>query len=182
MTLLILGIALWYGGHFWKRALPAQHEAMGQRAKGFSATLILIGVVFMVIGYRVTESYDMWSYPPALRHVNNLLVLIALYFTSPGPSKGALFYKMRHPMLTGFIIWAVAHIMVNPDMVSFILFGALTIWAVLEMLVINRAEPNWQPNPKGTIAKDGMFFVASIVLLVIIGYIHGLVGPSPFGG
>ena len=29
--------------------------------------------------------------------------------------------------------------------------------------------------------KDAMFFAASIVLLGIIGYIHGLVGPSPFG-
>jgi hypothetical protein len=28
---------------------------------------------------------------------------------------------------------------------------------------------------------DAMFFVASIVLLSMIGYIHGLVGPSPFG-
>jgi uncharacterized membrane protein len=181
MTLLIAGLALWYIGHFWKRALPRAHDNMGQRAKGFSAALILIGIVFMVIGYRFTESYDQWAYPPALRHVNNLLVLVAIYFTSPGPSKGALFYKMRHPMLTGFIIWAVAHIMVNPDMASFILFGALTLWAVLEMLVINRAEPNWTPNPKGTITKDAMFFVASIVLLAIIGYIHGLVGPYAFG-
>ncbi|WP_424940782.1 NnrU family protein [Aliiroseovarius sp. S253] len=181
MTLLILGIALWYGGHFWKRALPRAHSNMGERAKGLSAALILIGVAFMVFGYRVADSQDLHAYPPALRHVNNLMVLFALYFMSPGPSKGALFYKMRHPMLTGFIIWAVAHIMVNPDLASMILFGALTVWAVLEIVVINRAEPDWQPKPKGTIAKDAMFFVASIVLLAIIGYIHGLIGPTPFG-
>ncbi|MCK0142725.1 NnrU family protein [Aliiroseovarius sp. F20344] len=181
MTLLIAGLALWYVGHFWKRALPGAHANMGQRAKGISAIMILISVVFMVIGYRMTESYDLHTLPSALRHVNNLLVLFALYFMSPGPSKGAIFYKMRHPMLTGFIIWAVAHIMVNPDLASMVLFGALTVWAVLEITVINRAEPDWQPNPKGAIAKDAMFFVASIVLLVIIGYIHGLIGPSPFG-
>lgn len=181
MTLLIAGLALWYVGHFWKRALPGAHANMGQRAKGFSAALILIGVIFMVIGYRATESYDLSTYPPAMRHVNNLLVLFALYFMSPGPSKGALFYKMRHPMLTGFIIWAVAHLIVNPDPASMILFGALTVWAVLEILVINRTEPNWQPNPKGNIAKDAMFLVASIILLAVIGYIHGLIGPSVFG-
>ncbi|WP_298558563.1 NnrU family protein [uncultured Aliiroseovarius sp.] len=181
MTLLIAGLALWYVGHFWKRALPGAHENMGQRAKGISALVILISVVFMVIGYRATESYDLHAYPPALRHVNNLMVLFALYFMSPGPSKGALFYKMRHPMLTGFILWAVAHIIVNPDLASMVLFGVLTVWAVLEIIVINRAEPDWQPNPKGTIAKDAMFFVASIILLAIIGYIHGLIGPTPFG-
>lgn len=181
MTLLILGLVLWYAGHFWKRALPGPHTNMGPRAKGVSAALILIGIVFMVIGYRATESFDLHAYPPALRHVNNLLILFAIYFMSPGPSKGALFYKMRHPMLTGFIIWAVAHIIVNPDLASMILFGALTVWAVLEIAVINRAAPDWQPNPKGTIAKDAMFMVASVILLAVIGYIHGLVGPVPFG-
>lgn len=181
MTLLIIGLALWYAGHFWKRALPAAHASMGARAKPVSALIILASIVLMVIGYRSVEAYDLWSYPPALKHVNNLLILIGLYFTSPGPSKGALFYKLRHPMLFGFILWALAHLMVNPDVASLVLFTGLTIWAALEMLVINRAEPNWTPNPKGAIAKDGMFFVASVVLLVVIGYVHGLIGPSPFG-
>ncbi len=108
-------------------------------------------------------------------------MLLALYFTSPGPSKGAIFYKMRHPMLFGFSLWAIAHLLVNWDPASFVLFGGLLIWALVEMVVINRAEPDWTPNPKGSIAKDGMFFVASVVLLAVIGYVHGLVGPSPFG-
>ncbi len=50
------------------------------------------------------------------------------------------------------------------------------------MIVINRAEPAWTPNPKGTIGKDARFFVGSILLVGGIGYIHGLIGPSPFGG
>lgn len=181
MTLLILGLALWYIGHFWKRALPAQHTAMGPRAKGISALVIVLSIILMVIGYRATESFDLHTYPPALRHINNLMVLFAIYFMSPGPSKGAIFYKMRHPMLTGFILWTVAHMIVNPDMASMLLFGVLTLWAVLEIIVVNRAQPDWQPNPKGTITKDAMFLVASVILMGVIGYIHGLVGPTPFG-
>jgi hypothetical protein len=50
------------------------------------------------------------------------------------------------------------------------------------MAVINRAEPDWQPGPKGTIVKDGLFLAASLGLLAVIGYIHGLIGPSPFPG
>ncbi len=181
MTLLILGIALWYAGHMWKRALPDRHAAMGDKAKGVSAMLLLASVVLMVIGYRATESFDLVTYPPFLRHLNNLAIVFAIYFMSPGPSKGALFHKMRHPMLTGFIVWAIAHIVVNPDPTSLILFGALTVWAVAEIIVINRAEPNWTPHPKGALAKDGMFLAASIVLTLVIGFIHGLIGPSPFG-
>lgn len=181
MTLLILGLALWYAGHFWKRALPERHTAMGKKARGLSAAILLISVVVMVIGYRSTESYDLSSYPAFFKHINNLAILFAIYFTSPGPSKGAIFYRLRHPMLLGCIIWAVAHMVVNPDPASLLLFGGLALWAVLEMLVINRAEPDWTPNPKGSIAKDALFLGASVVLMLAAGYIHGLIGPSPFG-
>lgn len=181
MMILILGIVLWYIGHFWKRVLPQRHAAMGQAAKGVSALVVLAGVVLMVIGYKTWESYDLFLYPSFFKHINNLAILIAIYLMSPGPSKGALLYRMRHPMLTGMIVWAVAHMMVNPDPASYVLFGGLAVWAVAEMKIINAAAPNWTPNPKGSIAKDVMFLVASAILLAVIGYIHGLVGPMPFG-
>ncbi|MBT2130556.1 NnrU family protein [Aliiroseovarius lamellibrachiae] len=181
MTILILGLALWYAGHFWKRAWPEKHAALGDKAKGISALIIVTGIVLMVVGHSSMDSYDLWSYPSFLKHINNLAILFAIYFMSPGPSKGAIFYKMRHPMLTGMIIWALAHVAVNPDPASMMLFGGLTVWSVIEMRVINRAEPNWTPIPKGSIAKDAMFLFASLILLAVIGYIHSLIGPNPFG-
>ncbi|WP_278923226.1 MULTISPECIES: NnrU family protein [Pseudophaeobacter] len=182
MTLLVLGILLWWAAHLFKRLAPGIREPMGNKGKGLVAVALVISIVLMVLGYRSAESYDLALFPPFLQHINNLLMLIALYFTSPGPSKGAIFYKMRHPMLTGFALWAVAHLLVNWDPASFVLFGGLLAWALAEMVVINRAEPNWTPNPKGSIAKDAMFLVASVVLLAVIGYVHGMVGPSPFPG
>ncbi|MGR3622764.1 NnrU family protein [Pseudophaeobacter sp.] len=182
MTLLVLGILLWWGAHFLKRVAPGIREPMGDKGKGIIALVLVASIVLMVIGYRSAESYELGAYPPFLRHINNLLVLIAIYFMSPGPAKGALFYKMRHPMLTGFSLWAAAHLLVNWDPASFVLFGGLWAWSITQKLVINKAEPNWTPGPKGSIAKDAMFLVASVVLMGVIGYIHGLVGPSPFGG
>jgi uncharacterized membrane protein len=182
MTLLVLGILLWWGAHLFKRVAPGIREPMGTKGKGIVAVALVLSIVLMVLGYRSAESFDLALYPPFLQHINNLMVLIALYFTSPGPSKGAIFYKMRHPMLFGFALWAVAHLLVNWDPASFVLFGGLLAWALVEMAVINRAEPNWTPKPKGSIKKDAMFFAISILLLAVIGFIHGLVGPSPFPG
>lgn len=181
MTILIAGLALWYAGHFWKRLLPAQHAALGSKAKGLSALIIIAGVVLMVIGYKTWESFDLTTYPPFLKHINNLAILVAIYFMSPGPSKGAIFYRMRHPMLTGMILWAGAHALVNPDTASYTLFGGLAFWAALEIRVINMMDPNWTPPAKGSLAKDATFLVASVILLAVIGYIHGLIGPAPFG-
>ncbi len=181
MPLLLLGLALWSFGHFWKRALPDRHAAMGSGAKGVSTAIILLGIVSMVVGYRGWDSYDLFTYPPFFKHINNLLVLIAICLMSPGPAKGTLFYRMRHPMLTGVVLWAGAHLLVNPDLASYLLFGGMALWALAEMKVINTTEPNWTPPAKGSLGKDVMFLLASVILMAAIGFIHGLIGPSPFG-
>ena len=181
MFLLILGLALWILAHFFKRALPAQRAAMGDRGKGAIALVLVLSVILMILGYRAWDGAFFWGRSPATTGINNLMMLAALYFTSPGPKKGALFYKMRHPMLTGFALWAAAHLLVNGDTPSFVLFGGLLVWALAEMVVINRAEPAWTPPPKGSIAKDAMFAAISLVLLGVIGAIHAWLGYPPFG-
>ncbi len=181
MLLLILGVLLWAGAHFFKRLMPEKRAAMGDKGKGAVAIAIVVSIVLMVLGYRMADGAVFWGRSSATVGINNLILIFALYFTSPGPSKGAIFYKMRHPMLTGFALWAIAHLLVNGDVESFVLFGGLLVWALAEMAIINKSEPGWTPPAKGAIAKDGMFFAISVLLLAIIGYIHGLLGPVAFG-
>ncbi|WP_323776734.1 NnrU family protein [Leisingera sp.] len=182
MALLILGLLLWWGGHLFKRLAPEARAAMGNGGRGAVALVLAAGVVLMVLGYRSTGFTHVWAPPSFMVHINNLMVLIAIYMMSPAPKKGALLNGMRHPMLAGFKLWAAAHLLVNGDLASIILFGGLLAWAVAQVIVINRTEPAWQPRPKGSIAKDAMFFAASIVLMGVIGYLHGMIGPSPFPG
>ncbi|MBE1297273.1 NnrU family protein [Phycobacter azelaicus] len=182
MALLVLGILLWWGAHMFKRLAPASRASLGDKGKGIVALGIVLGIVLMVLGYRATEFIYVWAPPTFMVHINNLLVLIAIYMMSPAPKKGALLSGMRHPMLTGFALWALAHLLVNGDLASIVLFGGLLLYVPVQIMLINKAEPNWTPGPKGSIAKDGMFFVGSIILLGVIGYIHGLIGPSPFPG
>ncbi|WP_299080719.1 NnrU family protein [uncultured Ruegeria sp.] len=179
-VLLILGVALWWAAHFFKRLMPQQRAAMGDAGKGVVALALVVSILLMVFGYRMTDFIYVWAPPVFMIHINNLLVLIAIYMMSPAGAKGRLLNNMRHPMLSGFKLWAFAHLLVNGDLASIVLFGGLLAWAVAEVIVINRSEPDWTPGEPGTYGKDAMFFVASIVLLGLIGYIHGLVGPSPF--
>ena len=181
MVLLILGVALWWGAHLFKRLAPAQRAALGDKGKGPVALALLAAILLMIFGYRMADGAFFWGRHPATVGINNLLMLVALYLTSPGPKKGALLYRMRHPMLTGFLLWAVAHLLVNGDVPSFVLFGGLGLWALIEMAVINRAEPNWTPPAKGSIAKDAMFLAISVVLLFVIGLIHTWLGYPTFG-
>ncbi|MDP5217437.1 NnrU family protein [Ruegeria sp. 2205SS24-7] len=181
-VLLVLGLALWWGAHLFKRLMPEQRQAMGDKGKGVVALGLLLAIILMVIGFRMTPFIHVWAPPSFLVHVNNLLVLIAIWMMSPAGQKGRLLNNVRHPMLTGFGLWAIAHLLVNGDLAGMILFGGLWAWSIVEKVVINRAEPQWVPGEPGTLAKDGMFFAGSVVLLLVIGLIHGWIGPWPFGG
>lgn len=181
MTLLILGVLLWSFAHFFKRIAPGARASMGNRGAGLVALTLLVSIILMVIGYRGADSTFLWDRPSWGGPVNNLLMVIAIYFVTPGPKRGALFHRMRHPMLTGFLIWTVAHLLVNGDSASLILFGGLGLWALATMRIINRAEPDWTPNEKGALSKDVMFFAIAIVLTGAIGAVHSLFGLTPFG-
>ncbi|MBE1285809.1 MAG: hypothetical protein GJ676_21025 [Rhodobacteraceae bacterium] len=179
-VVLGLGVALWWGAHLFKRVAPERRAEMGEKGRGAVALAILGSIVLMVIGYKLTPTVYVWAPPAFAIHLNNVLVLVAIWMMSPAGTKGKLLSNVRHPMLMGFRTWALAHLLVNGDLASIILFGGLLLWGMVQVVVINKAEPEWQPRTDGSIAKDSMFFVASIVLLVVIGYVHGLVGPSPF--
>jgi len=181
MIWLILGLLLWSGAHLFKRIAPAPRGAMGEAGKGAVAVVALAGIVLMVLGYRMADGAFFWGRTPMLTGINNLLMLLSVYMFAAAGMKTALARKMRHPMLIGLKTWALAHLLVNGDVESFILFGGLMGWAVFAMIVINRSKPDWTPpEPKGkaTEIKAG---VATIVIYLAIGYLHGYLGVWPYG-
>lgn len=178
--LLIAGVALWWGAHLFKRIAPERYSAMGDPGKGAVAGALLVSIVLMVLGYRAVDFEPLWTPPAFMVHANNLLILIAIFLMSPAPKRGRLLNGMRHPMLTGFALWAFAHLLVNGDVASVLLFGGLLAWAVAAGKVINALEPAWTAPEPGSYAKDGMFLVASLVLMGAIGMVHGWLGPWPF--
>lgn len=181
MLLLILGVLLWALSHVFKRVAPARRAAMGDPGKGAVALGIAAGLVLMILGYRMAGTVFVWAPPAFLTHLNNLLMLIAVFLFALSQSKGALKAKigLRHPQLLSVCTWAVAHLMVNGDLASLILFGGLLAWALVEMALINRAESWTRPTP-GPWARDAITIGATLVAFFVITLIHGWIGPSPF--
>lgn len=125
MTLLIAGLILWTATHYFKRLMPARRAAMGDKGKGPIALLIVASLLMMIFGYRWAEFIPVWSPPAFFTHINNLLMLIAFFVFGMSATTGRLRGKMRHPMLLSVKIWAVAHLLVNGDLASIILFGGM---------------------------------------------------------
>lgn len=181
LLLLLAGLALWAGAHFFKRIAPGPRARMGNGGKGVVAVALIGSIFLMVRGYGGMDFIPVWSPPAFLTGINNLLVLVAFYLFGAGPAKASLTRNMRHPMLAGMKTWAIAHLLVNGDLASIILFGGLLAWAVAEVIVINRSEPGWTGREGTSRAGDIKALVVAVILVGAVGYIHGLIGPSPFG-
>lgn len=181
MTLIILGLLLWWGAHLFKRLTPARRAALGDAGKGLVTVGVLAGLVLMVVGYRGVEHIDLW-YPPAfLTHVNNLLMLLAVYLFAASGMKTRITRVIRHPQLTAVKTWAVAHLLVNGDLASVILFGGLLAWAVVEVILINRAEPRPVPNPPAPAGKEIGAVLGALLATAAIGWVHDWLGVWPYG-
>ena len=179
--ILILGVGLWSVAHMFKRIAPEKRAEMGDSAKGLVAGALLVSIVLMIIGYRWAEPVWLWYPPPFLRHVNNLLVFAGFYLFAASGLQTAVTRRIRHPQLSGFKAWAVAHLLVVGHLPGIILFAGLLAWAVAAVITINRAEPHWTPPGPSTAGKEVGAVVIALVATVVVGWIHGWLGAWPFG-
>ena len=144
------------------------------------AAAIGLGVVLMIIGYRGAEGAFFWGRNPALVGINNLLMLASVYLFAAAGMKTAIARKLRHPMLWGVILWAIAHLLVNGDTPSFVLFGGIAAWASASMLLINRAGP-WVPPAAKPAKFEAMAVAGTLLVYGAIAGVHYALGYPAFG-
>ncbi|PIL21260.1 hypothetical protein P775_05535 [Puniceibacterium antarcticum] len=181
MPFLVFGLLLWVGAHIFKRVAPAQRDGLGASGKAIIAVLITAGLILIILGYRDSPFITVWTPPAFMVHINNLLMLIAVFVYGMSATTGRLRGKLRHPQLTAVKIWAVAHLLVNGDLASILLFGTMLGWAVSEVILINRAGP-WERPAPGPAKKDIVLVVITLVMFGVITGIHTWLGVSPFPG
>jgi uncharacterized membrane protein len=118
----------------------------------------------------------------ALIYIALGLNLIAFIFLAgSSPSNNAIRLKLKHPMILGVKVWALAHLLSNGTLVNLILFGAFLIWAVLDFRSA-RKRPILIPEKAIVSTKATVITIASGIILWII-FIFGLhqylIGVSP---
>ena len=181
MTLLIAGLLLWSGAHFFKRLAPATRASLGDPGKGLVAVALVVSIVLMVLGWRAAPSDVWWTPPSALTHLNNAMMLLVFYLFGVGAAKGTTAGWLRHPQLTAVVLWATAHLLVNAEVKALVLFGGLLAWSLGEMVVINQSQ-TWDRPAAVSLAGDAKALVIGVVVMALVIGIHGWVGPWPLGG
>jgi uncharacterized membrane protein len=154
---------------------------------GLFSVISIVGLILLGYGfarYRAEGLIPLW-YPPAwTRHIvvaamwPASIAVVAAYI--PGNIKQVL----KHPMLVGVKLWAVAHLCANGDLGGIILFGSFLGWAVFDRISLKRrTDPGAPPIPVGGLSNDLIAVVVGIVAyLALVFAFHPVVIGIPVVG
>ena len=184
MVLLVLGILLFAGVHFVPSLAPGLKASwlarLGENGyKGTFSVLLLASFALIITGWRSAQPEFLYTPSPALRHPAMGLLLIAFLLMVVSSRSSRLSLMIRHPQLSGVTLWGIAHLLLNGDSRSLVLFGGMAVWAVLEMIAINRRDGAWV---KGVAPSWGTELVNLIIAVVVVGvvvYIHPWLSGMP---
>lgn len=191
LSLLILGLVVFIGAHLFvtmrgQRAALIARIGEGPYKLVFSL-VSLAGLVLMIVGfgqYRAGEWVDVWDPPPWTRHVAAPLVWLAFISVTAAYIQGNIKRRLKHPMLVGVKLWALAHLIANGDLGSILLFGGILAWAVIDRISLKRRkDAGGRVTPQGGWKNDALAVVVGTIIYAAFGYVfHPLwIGVPVFG-
>ena len=184
MTWLVLGILLWSAAHLLPSAgAPLRARAMDQLGeqpyKGLFSLTLVGAIVLMVVGWRSTPPVGLYVPPAWGSLVTNLLVFIGLLLFAASGFTTNIKRIVHHPQLTGLVLWSAAHLLSNGDRRSLVLFGGLALWAMLEILFINRRDGAWVKPERQPITAEWKPLVAAVVAFAAVYLAHPYIAGVP---
>ena len=188
MIVLIIGLVLWSGLHLLRSKAPNVRQRLsdqfGGMSKGIISVGILLSLVLMIAGYRMADFIPIWSPPAFFTHINNLLMVLAIYVfftTVTKPGTAWIMGDVGNPQLMGFTIWAFAHLLVNGDLASVLLFGGLLVWGFAEVKA-SKVMPSLVDRSAAPVSSPFVHLGVVVAALVVIIGVHTWLGVSPVGG
>ena len=183
MGALIAGLALWSGAHWFRRLFPAARARLGDdRAKGLVSLAVIAGLGLMVVGVRGAEFTYLYTPLPYAGWVTVALMLASLWFLSVPYLPGRTAPLVRHNMLTGLLLWALGHLLVNGDLVSVVLFGWMAVHAMVSMALITWRSGPWQRPAPGPARNDILNAINVAVSFWLVVLVHRWLGYDPLLG
>lgn len=145
MTLLVLGLVLFLGIHAFTMARGRRAALIARVGEGpykiLYSVLSLAGIVLIAQGfglYRREAWIPLWDPPVWTRHLALLLVWAAFVAFAAAYLPGRIRAALKHPMIAGVKIWALAHLLANGDLGSLLLFGSFLAWGVMARISMKR--------------------------------------------
>lgn len=185
MTMLHVGIALWFVVHAFPSVAPAKRTAlqqsMGEQAyRGVFSLFILAALLLIVFGWKSAVPTAVYAPPMGPGLLSAALVLAGLILFFASRVNGNIKRILRHPQMAGTLLWAVSHLLTNGDSRSVALFGSMAVWAVFEIIMINRRDATRTGSAGASAKFDLIAVVIGGVVFSVVGHFHQtLFGVAP---
>ena len=177
MIWLASGVVLWSGAHLFKRIAPDARARLGNAGRPLMAVLLVGSVVLMTLSYQQASTTVWWGRQTPWVGVNNVLVFLGFYFIAGSQVGARVVGVIRHPQLTAVTLWAVAHLLVNGDSASLILFGGLLVCAALEVVIINQRDGKPRlKKPQPSLLREVAAIAITLLVYGVTAYLHALLG------
>jgi uncharacterized membrane protein len=191
MTRLALGVLLWSVVHFIPGVAVDLKKNMVSRFgeypyKGVFTLLMVVSLYLIISGWssltpEAPELLETVFTPPEWGgHAAGVLVLIGfILFLAPYPPNN-IKRLLRHPQLLGMVCWGVGHLLAVGTERGIVLFGGLTIWAIIEIFLLNRRDGAWVKPDKVPHREDLTMVLFSVLAYMAFLFTHHLLfGGSP---
>ena len=177
MQLMILGLTLFVAIHLLPSLQASRvdgwRQGMGNGSvKGLVSLVSLLGIVLIVFGWRSAIPQSVYAPPAALRVPALLLMVASIWLFTLANRPSAIKRVLRHPQLTGLLLWSVAHLMLNGDSRSLTLFGSFAVWSVVEMLAINQRDGLYEAPAAPPASTDVITAVIAVIGFVLLVFAH----------
>lgn len=177
MTMLVSGILLFACVHFIPTLTASLRLGAIRRLgeggyKGIFSLLLLASLALIIIGWRHTLPTPVYMPPVALHKVALALMASAFLLLVVGSRNSRLRGLIRHPQLTGVALWGISHLLLNGDSRSIVLFGGMTLWALIEIVLISARQGVWVKAEFPSWGAEGLTVLIAAVTIGIIVYIH----------
>ena len=189
---LIAGLVLFLGVHSvrivaddWRSAQLAQRgEAVWKL--GYAA-LSVLGFALIVWGFGLARQNPvvLWTTPRGMSHLAATLTLVAfILLAATYVPRNAIKAKLKHPMVLGVKVWALAHLLANGNLADLILFGSFLAWAIVCFSASRRRDrAAGTVYPAGTMGGTlATLAIALVAWAVFALWLHERwIGVRPFG-
>ena len=191
LAILILGLVVFIAPHVLVTRREARAALVARIGEGPYKVLFslvsLVGIVLIAWGYgqyRAGGYIQLWSPPTWTRHLAAVLAWPAIILIVAAYIPGEIKRRLKHPMLVGVKLWALAHFLANGDLGSILLFGGILAWAVFDRISLKRrTDPGAPPIPVGGWRNDVVAVVVGTLVYLALAFVfHPLViGVPAFG-
>ncbi len=185
MAMLISGLSIWILVHLFPSVAPATRQQFVVRLgngpyQAIFSLLLIAGLLLIVFGWRNTVPDHVYSPPPGLRHPAMLLAVIGFILMVAASFPTRIKRILRHPQLIGVLLWAIAHLLMNGDSKSLLVFGAVAVWTVVSMAMINRRDGAWvKPEVTGGWGREVVIVVIGLVISALAVRFHQYLSGMP---